>query len=65
MKYGEKAIICPQCNCFVGTYDGRSTINPQIKCKHCKKLVVYDIETGKAENKPIPPRICGSGLRFY
>lgn len=58
-------IICPQCFKNVGTYDGRATINPIVKCKKCNKLVVYDIETGKRETKPIPERTQGSGMRFY
>lgn len=64
-KYEPITIICPQCLRKVGTYDGRSKINPVAKCKNCKKLVIYDIETGKFELKPIPERTQGSGMRFY
>lgn len=65
MKYKPKVIICPQCLRQVGTYDGRSTINKSVRCKNCKKLVVYDIKSGKCELKPIPERMQGSGMRFY
>lgn len=65
MKYERKPIICPRCLNQVGTYDGRSTINKIVKCKKCKKLVVYDIESGECELKPIPDRTSGSGMRFY
>lgn len=64
MKYKPKAIYCPQCLQKVGTYDGRSTINAVSKCKNCKKLVVYNIKTGKCELKPIPKREQESGMRF-
>lgn len=65
MKYNLKEIICPQCLKCVGTYDGRSTINKSVSCKNCKKLVVYNIKTGKCELKPIPKREQGSGMKFY
>lgn len=64
-KCKPRTILCPQCFRKVGTHDGRSTINPIVKCKNCNKLVVYDIETGKREVKPIPERTQGSGMRFY
>lgn len=63
--YWKNEIYCPMCERLVGTYDGKSRINPQIRCKHCNKLVVYDIETGKTESKTIPQRMYGSGVRFY
>lgn len=64
-KYKPVAIICPQCLNRVGTYDGRSTINPEAKCKNCKKLVAYDIKSKECKLKPIPKREQGSGMRFY
>lgn len=63
--YLKNEIYCPRCERLVGTYDGKSRINPQIKCKHCNKLVVYDIVSGIPEIKPLPQRMCGSGVRFY
>lgn len=65
MKYEPKAIICPKCNRTVGMYDGRSTINKSVSCKNCKKLVIYDVKSGKCELKPIPKREQGSGIRYY
>lgn len=65
MEYKKRAIICPQCLKRVGTYDGRTTINPSAQCKKCKKLVAYDIKTEKFELKPISERTQGSGMRFY
>ena len=65
MEYKEKPIICPRYLNRVGTYDRRSTINKIVSCKKCKKLVVYDIESGKRELKPIPETTSGSGRRFY
>lgn len=65
MKRELKVIICPQCLHEVGTHDGRSKINPAVKCRNCNKLVVYDVKTGKCELKPVPERTAGSGMRFY
>lgn len=65
MKYKPKEIICPQYLKRVGTYDGRSTINPSVRCKNCNKLVIYYIKSDECELKPIPKRTQGSGVRFY
>ena len=64
MKYKPKTILCPSCNHKVGTYDGRSTINFIARCRKCNKRVVYHVDTGEIELKPLPPRECGSGLTF-
>lgn len=55
-KYKPQIIVCPQCKRIVGKYDGRSTINPTVKCKFCNKLIFYDIKSGECELKPIPKR---------
>ena len=60
-----KTIYCPICGRKVATWDGRSTFNISVKCKKCKKLVVYDIENEKTEIKEIPKRETSSGMRFY
>ena len=65
MEYRQKIIYCPGCNRKVGTWDGRSTMNVIANCRKCNKRVVYRIETGKMEIKPIPPRNCSSGMIFY
>lgn len=62
--YKPVKILCPQCNSRVGTHDGRSTTDKIVKCKKCNKLVIYRIETGKTENKPVPKRNCSSGVVF-
>lgn len=64
-KYKIVDINCPVCRRYVGAHDGRSTTPTSVKCRKCKKLVVYNPETGKTENKPIPTRTQGSGMRFY
>lgn len=61
----KKKIFCPSCHRAVAIYDGKQTINPIAKCKKCKKLVVYNIDTGKTEIKEIPQRETSSGMRFY
>lgn len=61
----QKTIYCPRCGRKSATYDGRSTINTIGKCKKCKKLVIYDIETEKVYTKAIPIRGQSSGARFW
>lgn len=61
----KKRIYCQRCHRAVATYDGRSTINVIANCKQCKKRVVYHVDTGETEIKPIPPRNCSSGMTFY
>lgn len=63
-KYKPVKIFCPQCKGYVGTHDGRSTMPKSVKCNICNKLVVYNLETGKTEIKPIPQRTQGSGVTF-
>lgn len=57
-------VYCPQCHRRVGTYDGRSSINLVCKCKKCNKKVVYHIDTGETELKPLPRRTTSSGMTF-
>lgn len=60
-----KTIYCPKCNRKVATYDSRSKSNVIVNCKKCRKRVVYHVENGEIEIKPIPPRNCSSGMTFY
>lgn len=60
-----KTIYCPRCGRKACVWDGKSTIHPMAKCKKCNKLVVYRIDTGETELKPVPERDTGSGMRFY
>ena len=61
----KKKIFCPRCHRAVAIYDGKQTINPIAKCKKCKKLVVYHVDTMETEIKDIPPRVSSSGMTFY
>ena len=45
----KKKIFCPRCHRAVAIYDGKQTINLIAKCKKCKKLVVYHVDTEKTE----------------
>lgn len=64
MKYEPKTIFCPSCNRKVGAWDGRSSINLITRCKKCNKRVIYRVDTGEIEIKPLPQRNCSSGLTF-
>jgi len=61
-KYKPVKILCPKCNSYVGTWDGRPTMNFIARCSKCRKRVVYHVESGEIELKPLPLRTCGSGL---
>lgn len=62
MKYKPKEILCPTCNKKVGTWDGRSTIDYVVQCRQCRKCVIYHIENGEIEIKPLSKRATSSGL---
>lgn len=63
-KYKPVKIFCPKCKGYVGTYDGRSTMNHIARCNKCRKRIVYHIDTGETEVKNIPKRNCSSGITF-
>lgn len=63
-KYKPVKILCPQCNSHIGTWDGRSTTNYIARCSKCRKRVIYHVDSGEIELKPLPERTCGSGLTF-
>lgn len=60
-----KKIYCKKCHRAVATWDGKSTINIQVKCNKCKKLVVYEIDSEETILKDLPQRNQSSGMRFY
>lgn len=64
MKYKPVKILCPQCNSYVGTYDGRSATNFVSRCRNCNKRVIYDIDTKEIEIKPLPYRASSGGVSF-
>lgn len=57
-------VYCPKCNRYVGTYDGKSSINLITRCRNCRIQVVYDIKTGETKTKPLPQRTTSSGVTF-
>lgn len=63
-KYRPVKIFCPQCNSYVGTYDGRSTMNFIGRCSKCRKRVIYRIDNREVELKEIPKRNTSSGMTF-
>lgn len=63
-KYKPVKMLCPQCNNYVGTWDGRSTMNFIGRCNKCKKRGVYHADSGETEIKDIPKRNCSSGMTF-
>lgn len=61
---GEKIVYCPKCGRRVGKYDGKSSINLITRCNHCRKQVIYDIETEETRIKPLPARTTSSGMTY-
>lgn len=59
-----QTIYCPSCGRKVGTCDGRSTINYIARCRNCNKRVIYHVDTGETEIKPLPIRNYSSGMTF-
>ncbi len=59
-----KTIYCPQCGHKTGKYDGKSTIDCITRCRNCRKRVIYHIDTGETEIKPLPLRASSSGVLF-
>lgn len=65
MEYEKLNIYCPRCRRKCHTHDGRGTLYVQKKCNNCNKLVVYNPKTKETMLKPLPERVCSSGMRFY
>ena len=57
-------VYCPKCGRYVGTYDGKSSMNLIARCKHCKKQIVYDIKSKETSIRPLPTRTTSSGMTF-
>lgn len=64
-KLKKIRVYCPKCGRMAGDCDRKSTINFVVKCKKCKKLVVYDPNTGRTELTEVPARTSSNGMRFY
>ena len=60
-----KKLYCPKCGRRVGTHDGRSTINFVVKCTRCKRLVIFNPNTGRIFNDKVPELRSSIGTRFY
>ena len=60
----QKTIYCPRCGRKIGIWDGRSTMNLALRCKKCKKQVIYHVDSGVLEIKKLPQRNTSSGMSF-
>lgn len=60
----KKDILCPRCKRRVAAYDGKSTIDVVARCVKCRKRIIYRVDTGNIEMKPLPQRKCSSGCTF-
>ena len=65
MRYEPKTIYCPKCCHKVATWDRKSSMNIEVKCKHCKKLVIFRPRNGTVELTDLPKSVTASGKRFY
>lgn len=61
----EITVYCPICKRKVGNHDKKSQINFVVKCKNCKKTVLYNVETEKTEIIANRTRNTSSGVTFY
>ena len=64
MRYEPKTIYCPKCCHKVATWDRKSSMNIEVKCKHCKKLVIFRPSNGTDEMRSLPNRNSASAVRF-
>lgn len=64
MRYEPKTIYCPKCCHKVAQWDGRSSNNISVRCRKCKVLVVFNVETKRTGIKNLPPRETASGKMF-
>ena len=60
----QKTIYCPRCKRKIGIWDGRSTMNIALRCKKCRKRVIYHVDSGITEIKKLPQRNTSSGMSF-
>ena len=60
-----RKIYCPKCKRRVMYHDGKSEINKVVRCKNCRKYVLFNTITGEVKNVPAPERACASGKRYY
>ena len=65
MKKEPKRISCPRCNGHVATWDRKSSMNIEIKCRKCNKLVIFRPKNGTVELRRLPDRVSASALRFW
>ena len=64
MKLEHRKIYCEKCGRKVATWDRKSSMNIEVKCKHCKKLVIFRPSNGTVEMRSLPNRISASAVRF-
>lgn len=65
MKLEPRKIYCEQCGRQVATWDRKSSMNIEVRCKHCKKLVIFRPINGTVEMRGLPKSVSAGGKRFY
>lgn len=65
MRYEPKTIYCPKCCHKVATWDRKSSMNIEVKCNKCNKLVVFRPINQTVNLMELPERVVASGKRFY
>lgn len=64
MNKEPKSIICPSCKRTIAKWDRKSSMNIDIKCRKCNKLVIFRPINETVEIKYLPQRVSASGMRF-
>lgn len=65
MESDKLNIYCPLCKRKVAIYSVNATMNIDVKCRNCNKLIIYKPKTKETIVREMPPRATSSGMRFY
>lgn len=61
----DASIICPKCRKLLVKADRRDPNAHKIRCKNCKRYIMYTPLTGETEHIDLPERMTASGKVFY
>lgn len=62
---GKQTIICPECAAEIYNYDGYSTSEVVVKCKHCHKYIKFRPLGNTTQVVNNPQVKTSAGARFW